>query len=376
MRRSVLRPLLPSAAVDDAAPPEPTTNDRAVRAHLRRAWRIVGRLLALPLWLGVAFAGLGLAASWVLPYDFHEANALRRLFQTAGFLLRVFQFHLGLACLAAAGVGVVFWRKRLIVVALLVAVPVLAAEAWRATPRPTAHAADGETVRIASFNLFAYNRDFDAVAAEVARLDADVIVFQEFNPPFHSGLVDRLAPLYPHVLVSDEVGTRGKAVFGRRPLDPDAAHPSAAADGRRRFTLDLAGRPLAVALVHHRSPGGADTLARNFAQAASLAAGLADETGGLVAIGDFNASTWTPQLSLLRSAGLTEAHDATTLGRGATWPDTLRVLPTSAVDWGVGIRIDNAFVTGDLVPVASGVGRPVGSDHRPIWVDVARGKIE
>ena len=376
MRRSVLGPLLPSADVDDAAPPEPTTNDRAVRAHLRRAWRLLGRVLALPLWLGVAFAGLGLAAAWALPYDFDATGPLRRLAQTGGFLLRVFQFHLGLACLAAAVVGLVFWRKRLIVVALLVAVPVLAAEAWRATPRPATHATDGETLRIASFNLFAYNRDVEAVAAEIARLDADVVLFQEFNPPLHATLVDRLAPLYPHFLLSDEVGTRGKAVFSRRPLDPDAAHPSAAADGRRRFTLDLAGRPLAVALVHHRSPGGADTLARNFAQAASLAAGLADETGGLVAIGDFNASTWTPQLSLLRSAGLTEAHDATTLGRGATWPDALRVLPTSAVDWGVGIRIDNAFLTPDLVPIAGGVGRSVGSDHRPIWVDVARHSIE
>ena len=363
--------------MDDAAPPpEPTTNDRAVRAHLRRAWRLLGRVLALPLWLGVAFAGLGLAAAWVLPYDFHEANALRRLFQTAGFLFRVFQFHLGLACLAAAVVGLVFWRKRLIVVALLVAVPVLAAEAWRATPRPAMRATDGETLRIASFNLFAFNRDLDAVAAEVARLDADVIVFQEFNPPFHDPLVDRLAPLYPHFLLSGEVGTRGKAVFSRRPIDPDAAHPNAAADGRRRFTLDLAGRPLAVALVHHRSPGGADTLARNFAQAAGLAAGLADEAGGLVAVGDFNASTWTPQLALLRSAGLTEAHDAASFGRGATWPDALRVLPARAVDWGLGIRIDNAFLTGDLVPLAAGVGRSVDSDHRPIWVDVARRKIE
>jgi endonuclease/exonuclease/phosphatase (EEP) superfamily protein YafD len=360
--------------VSDADPHEADADPAAgrVRSRLATFRRHAGTVLSIPLWLIVPAIGLLLLGAWVWPYDFEAASRPRQAVQTLGFLVRVFQFHLALLLLAALVLGLVLGRRRLALLAVLAAVPVVAAEAWHALPASAPARGSGEVLRVMSINAYAFNRDAHAITAEVRRVDPDVLVFQEFTLPLHGRLIERLGGDYPHRLTRPAPGARGKAVFSKRPIDADLGHPNAGSDGRRRFAVELDGRPVAIALVHHRSPGGIDTVARNLLQTRTLIDSLPVEQNGLIAIGDFNASTWSPQLSALRSAGLVEAHDAVGWGRGGTWPDRRGGLPIDATAWGMGIRIDNAFLTPDLQVVDAGVGRHVGSDHRPIWVDLVR----
>lgn len=344
------------------------------RGYLRGVGRFVGWLIALPLWLVILLAGAALAGAWLMPIDFEATNPLRQLAQTAAFGVRVFQFHIGLGCAACVLLAFVIRHFRLLVVALLVAVPVLGAEAWRATPsfdEPPAGVA-GKSLRIVAANVYGFNTDLDAIEAEIRRLRPNVVVFEEFNLAVHRDLLDRLSDLLPHARPLEAAGIRGFAVLADRPIGLMNSHPNASTEGRRRIILDLDGQPIAVNVVHHRSPGGVDTVARNFRQTNDLINRLPDEELPAVYLGDFNASTWTPQLTAFRQAGLTEAFDAAAWGRGGTWPNAIRgwdelgpILPL-----GLGVRIDNIFLTNGLVAVDAGVGQSTGSDHLPVWADV------
>lgn len=348
---------------DQAPPPR--------RGYLRGIGRFVGWLIALPLWLIVLLAAVALAGAWLTPVDLATESPLRQLAQTAVFGVRVFQFHIGLGCAACAILAFVIRHRRLMAAALLVAMPVLAAETWRATPsfdEPPA----GETLRIAAANIYGFNTDLDAIEAEIRRLRPNVIVLEEFNTWAHHDLLDRLSDVLPHSRPLTAAGIRGFAVLADRPIGLLNTHPNASTEGRRRVLIDFDGQPIAIYVVHHRSPGGVDTVALNFRQTNDLIQRLPDEELPAVYLGDFNANTWTPQLVALRQAGLTEAFDAAAWGRGGTWPNAVRgwdelgpILPL-----GLGVRIDNIFLTDDLAAVDAGVGESTGSDHLPVWADI------
>ncbi len=361
--------------LDDADPPE----DRpSLLARIARGFGIIiSWLIALPLWLGVLTFGLGLAGAWIVPLQLEPTSRLGTILLTGAVFIRVFQFHVGVGAALAAVVALMLTRRRLLIVSLLVAMPVLLAEAWLAIPdteRPTGNGPD-PTLRVAAMNVYAYNNNLAAIEAEVRRINPQIVVFEEYNTTTHAGLEARLADRYPHRDIRPDWGTKGKAIFSELPLTFEAEHANADVDGRRRYVVEFAGKPLSVYVIHHRSPGGFGTVARNGGQTAHMLRQLPFEQNDAIYLGDFNASTWTPQLTALRAAGLREAFDESAWGRGGTWPGRV----TRYREWlgfiipsGLGARIDNIFLKGDLVAVTSEVGHDTHSDHRPVWADIRR----
>ena len=79
--------------------------------------------------------------------------------------------------------------------------------------------------------------------------------------------------------------------------------------------------------------------------------------GPLVVVGDFNATPWSPALRTFL-----DELDLNGLNVAATWP----------VWFGfAGIPIDHALVSENLIITHIETGPNIGSDHRPVMIDVA-----
>jgi endonuclease/exonuclease/phosphatase (EEP) superfamily protein YafD len=70
----------------------------------------------------------------------------------------------------------------------------------------------------------------------------------------------------------------------------------------------------------------------------------------------------------LRAAGLRSAHDDRGRGYATTWPNGKWLLPP--------IRIDQAFLSGDVECTGITEGRGEGSDHKSLIVDIRVRKQE
>ena len=87
---------------------------------------------------------------------------------------------------------------------------------------------------------------------------------------------------------------------------------------------------------------------------------LAEVDGPKIVVGDFNATPWSAGLRAFRSE-----NELSGFNTRATWPIWLGF---------AGIPIDHAFVSRDLGILEIETGPDIGSDHRPILIDVAPGR--
>ena len=89
---------------------------------------------------------------------------------------------------------------------------------------------------------------------------------------------------------------------------------------------------------------------------------LAEVDAPMLVVGDFNATPWSASLRAFRSE-----NDLSGFNTRATWPVWLGF---------AGIPIDHAFVSRDLRILGIETGPDIGSDHRPILIDVAPGLLD
>lgn len=234
---------------------------------------------------------------------------------------------------------------------------------------PATAEASGRAIRIASYNMRGLATDDAKFQAFVAAEKPDVIVLTEIP----SDIDLRTAPLeaaYPHKLMTHRESYHEIGILSRWPIAALETNRSAgiytpvvAADlcppsGERGACLRL------VAL-HGMVPfgGGAAIQSQQFDIAGRMAG---SHLGPVAVIGDFNATPWSPGFNgLKRRANLIDA----TRGRGLTptWqPERLSASIASLL----ALAIDNALVSQDIAVRASRVGPELGSDHRPIVLDL------
>jgi endonuclease/exonuclease/phosphatase (EEP) superfamily protein YafD len=122
--------------------------------------------------------------------------------------------------------------------------------------------------------------------------------------------------------------------------------------------LRVAGKLLAMVITHVRTPFAGSIHVR---QLDALAAARSKFGERAVVCGDFNTPPWTGPLR--RFAADARLHDL--YGRRAwavySWPT-----------WGYVLRVplDNCFVSNGVVVTHHHFGPNVGSDHRPLVVDI------
>ena len=215
--------------------------------------------------------------------------------------------------------------------------------------------AGAPVVRLYSANLFYLNNNADRIRASIEAADADVLVLIELAQE-PAERIDEILEGYPHRVASMRLDqTRGPSrslIASRYPLTalpdpPDGLHSVAAVAQTPLGRLNVVG-------VHLTRPWPYQPQWGQISQTMALADVRRDLTGPVIIAGDFNSvSSARIGRQVQGEMGLIPAP-----GVRGTWP---AVLPAV-----FGVTIDQVYRSPELALISRGLGRPTGSDHRPV----------
>ncbi len=220
----------------------------------------------------------------------------------------------------------------------------------------------GDAVRVVFANILKSNHDVGRLVAWIRDNDADVVVATEVLPRHVERMAGPMAG-YPFRKLEPRGHPFGMVVYSRHPISDETvtglAGITGTAPGPVMVTVgvDTPAGTLHIAGLHLFPPVTPHRFARRNEQFGIAADILAEVATPRIVVGDFNATPW--------SAGLRAFLSQTRL-RGfntrATWP----------VWFGfAGIPIDHAFASADLRILDIETGPDIGSDHRPVMIEVA-----
>ncbi len=205
----------------------------------------------------------------------------------------------------------------------------------------------------------------DRLVGALGASGADVAVLVEFGPN-KQHLLGALRATFPHQVSCAAAWSCAMAIVSRVPIEASGYAPH------------QAGVPqMIVARVKSKSRAQGDDAIltivgthvwrpsrdpwRHASEMRGLAGFLRTIGGPLVLAGDLNAAPWSASYRrLLAHTGMTA---------------TARMLPNWPA-WPVAVpqvAIDHILVSSDLAIEGSGVGRPAGSDHLPVWAHIRPG---
>ncbi len=248
------------------------------------------------------------------------------------------------------------FRLRLAGLSAGLATALLAAALWGqvAPPRP-APAADGERLTVYVANLHYENTDLARVAASIAAADADIVVLVEVGPAMGEAL-DTLLADHPYRAPSP-LSVRDNLVASRRPLQALTDRNDGLSARGARVATALG--PVSVFATHLTRPWPFEYQWGQITQVMALEARIAAAPGPVIVAGDFNSVTTTRIGRQIRDLGLTPAP---------AWPGTW----PAAAPPPARIAIDHLWASPELMVVSRRLGRPTGSDHSPVIVELAR----
>lgn len=321
-------------------PVQPETQGR--RSWAQRAFSVTALgLVGAP--LAVAVAGLsGVGHRWIDILAQFTAPAL-----------------MATALLAA---GFLILRRRRWAAAAGAVLALLLAAVWpQWLPAKGKAEAGAPSVRLYSANLWARNTDVDAIIASVQAADADIVVLIELGDA-PAGRLDEVLAGYPHRVATPRIdrssGPARSVIASRYPLVAirDRADGLHAVGATVRSPLG----PLNVIGVHLTRPWPFQEQWGQIEQTVALGAIREDLNGPVVVVGDFNSvSSARIGRQVRRETGLIPAP-----GFPGTWPS---VLPSA-----VAVTIDQVYRSPDLAVISRKLGRPTGSDHRPVATEITR----
>ncbi len=260
----------------------------------------------------------------------------------------------------------VAWARRSVTLGL--ACLVLLVPAWQWLSSDTGFGSQRDVpaapaLRVASANLAAADAEAAQAFAQLAGVSAGVILVQELDQAGLDAILATAAVAdYPFQILDPREGFYGSAIFSRWPLEGDVLW--VAGWPMTHGTVTVGDADIRVINVHLIAPTTNGSIELWKDQYSELSAIAEAESAPLLVMGDFNATMQHRPLQVLVDTGLTDIFLDTGKGHGATWPVGGR-LP-----WPI-LRLDRALANSGLLPLAHHHGEAIGSDHRPIWVDVA-----
>jgi len=227
---------------------------------------------------------------------------------------------------------------------------------------PTA-AADGHaagSLRLVVANVQVGNTDFAAVARLVAQTHPDVFGVTELTPAMARHLAGEL-PKYHSRILEPRGDAYGIGVFSRVPLRSARVVPFPADGGPPTIVahVGVAGRLVTLVVTHVHTPFAGSIHIRHLR---ALAAARPSFGRRVVVCGDFNTPPWSGPLRDFSShARLRDLYGGRAWS-GYSWPTWSSLLR---------VPLDNCFVSSSVVVTAHGDGPDIGSDHRPLVVDLS-----
>jgi endonuclease/exonuclease/phosphatase (EEP) superfamily protein YafD len=218
------------------------------------------------------------------------------------------------------------------------------------------------TVRVLQANVLKSNRNYNAVLDLVNRSNAELIVLQEITEDWNEK-IRAVAKLYPYFKSAPGLEGSGMAVFSRVPFeDVQVLQLDSSTHIVIAVKLNLQGRGVTLLSLHPPTPITAGKFENRNQQFREAAKFLNSVDGTKILIGDLNTTMWSPYFGvLLHSAHLRDVR----LGFGlkTSWP-----MPLPSF---MRLPIDHCLVSADVEVRNVQVGAPIGSDHRPLIVDLA-----
>ena len=267
------------------------------------------------------------------------------------------------ALFATLGLGVLFLlfrRRRWAAATLAPAALLLIAVSPQWFPSASKPVEGAASIRLYSANLWVRNNDLDAIAASIRQADADIVMLIELGDATASH-VDALVGDYPHRITSPRFGRPNGAVrsviASRYPLVGFPRQVRVEAVGATAMT-PLG--PVNLVSIHLTRPWPFEESWGQISQTMLLDQLLEEMSGPVVVAGDFNSvSSARIGKQVRKDIGLRPAP-----GFPGTWPSSLPPAFT--------ITIDQVYASPDLAFVSRRLGRPTGSDHRPVVTEITR----
>jgi endonuclease/exonuclease/phosphatase (EEP) superfamily protein YafD len=327
----------------DPNTPKPTWRDRIVAVCDR-----IGQAGAGLTVLGIAAALFGLLARWLW----------------LGELVASLRLHLAVALLATASLALVGRRWGVVTLALGVAL-------WNAWPtlsltlaNPAPVPGDAHHLRVVVANVLGSNDDPEPLLAWIDVVDPDVVLLVEVTEPFIRAFEARVGE-WPYQAHDPQHGPFGMGIASRLPiaaigLGMDGPGPVPVVDA----TINTSGGQVRFVGLHTLPPA----TPRFMRDRDALMRWAVDHTRSasrLIIAGDLNATSSSPAFrEMVREGDLVDSRRG--FGRQPTWPLAFG---------SAGIGIDHLLLRGDMVVADRFVGPDIGSDHRPIFVDIAIGGV-
>lgn len=218
------------------------------------------------------------------------------------------------------------------------------------------------TLRILTFNMYIDNNRFDEIADYVTSSGADIVVLVEVSCAAAERLIPRLKPHYPHALVSAD-SCFGIALLSKRPI-VTSGQVIVAPRQRPLFVwtrFDWDGIPVVVTGAHPIPPLAPNDQASQITRLINHVDGFKEAQ---IIAGDFNLTPFSWTFARLVKAGLGQ-H----VSYRPTWA------PVWMASWLPPLfTIDNVLTTRNMAATRVAFGPALGSDHRPIIVDLALAK--
>ena len=227
-------------------------------------------------------------------------------------------------------------------------------------PRRESVSVDGTHLRIISFNVLGKNNRHEEVLQFLRSEQANIVLLMEISPQW-ARAVKSLSDEYPHQHVVPRTDNFGIALLSREPWQAvrtlelgDSEEPSIVAEfGDGDFTF---------VGTHPLPPGSAGLAAVRNNQLLALGEYVANlRPRRIILAGDLNVTSYSPFFTdLLHQTGLVDTRQG--FGLQASW-GPFRFLE---------IPIDHCLVSPEMHVLRRRVGGHLGSDHRPVIVDLLR----
>ena len=278
-------------------------------------------------------------------------------------LADVFRLQYLAVLVVSAVAALALRRPRLAVLAATLALVNVAVLGISLTPTATASSERAQgSLRLVVANVEVGNTDFAAVGRLVTQTRPDVFGVTELTPAMARHLAREL-PQYHARVLETRSDAYGIGIFSRLPLrsarvvhlPADGGPPTAVASVR------LAGRSVTVVVTHVHTPFAGSIHVRQLQALAKARPHLGER---VVVCGDFNTPPWTgPLRHFAADARLRDLYGSRAWA-GYSWPTWSSLLR---------VPLDNCFVSNGVAVTDQHDGPNVGSDHRPIVVDVGVG---
>ena len=298
-------------------------------------------LNAFGILMGMA-AAAGFFGSWWWVFDACSHFRVQYFFGFLGIgALFAWQKKKAGACLAAAGAGV----------NLFVVLPHLL------ETNPQSWSVGQSKIRILWWNVHSDNKNVQNLFDLIEEESPDLIAFAEVNSDWKRSL-DSLKESYPYHCVEDREDNFGIALYARMPLAETQIlrrEPNGVPTIQTEIMLE--GRSLCLIATHPVPPVGSRYTQSRNRQLAWLSRLVKQMRRPTVVVGDLNTTPWNHAFkSLAQTARLNRPA-----GVFPTWPANFPLLA---------IPLDHCLVTSEICVARKRIGPNLGSDHKPLIVDL------